>query len=143
MTHHPPNRILVVEDDPLSAFMMHELLGTFGIEVTTVSSGAECLRLLTARPNSFGMVLMDIHMPGQSGDDIARCIQTYNAGRLGTLPVVAVTADVTWSCANRRHDVGLDDYLPKPVDADALQALCHRYGFSTKYHPPHKKDFHT
>jgi CheY-like chemotaxis protein len=143
MTHDPPNRILLVEDDPLPAFIMHELLGTFGIAVTTVSSGTECLRLLTARSGSFGMVLMNIHMPGQSSDDIARCIRTYDAGRLGTLPVVAVTADVTWSCANRRHDVELNDYFPMPVDADALQALCPRYGFTTKYDPPNKKDFQT
>lgn len=120
--------VMIVEDDELSSFMMSELLSTLGVDVETASSGAECLDRLSTEPGKFGLVLMDIHMPVQTGDQTTAKIRSFGQHPPKNLPVVAVTADPVWSDESRRESVGLDDYLPKPIAAQELANVCKRYG---------------
>ena len=69
-------KIIVVDDDATTRFMMSELLDAMGYECETVSSGMACIALLRMRPNEFSMVLMDIHMPGVTGLDTVSYIRT-------------------------------------------------------------------
>lgn len=121
-------KVLVVEDDPLSAFMMEELLETLGLEAELARSATECLALLEDDPNSFALVLMDIHMPDMTGDQAVIRLRATDTHPPRDVPVVAVTADPVWSDPSRRQTVGLTDYLAKPVDVEALSALCARFG---------------
>lgn len=121
-------RVLVIEDDTLSAFLMEELLATFGLEAELARSAQDGIEILRAAPEAFDLVLMDIHMPGMTGDDAARILRGASAQELRAIPIVAVTADPVWADPKRRAEAGLSDYLPKPVNVDALNALCQRFG---------------
>lgn len=121
-------KVLVVEDDPLSAFMMEELLETLGLEAELARSATECLERLGEDPGSFALVLMDIHMPDMTGDQAVTHLRAADMHPPRDMPVVAVTADPVWSDPVRRQRVGLTDYLAKPVDVEALSAMCARFG---------------
>lgn len=119
--------VLIVEDDPLSLYMMEELCASLGMDVSSATSGTACLRALDADPNQFDVVLMDIHMPGQSGADVAKRIRACSEHPPRDIPIVAVTADPHWQDADLQKANGIDAYLPKPVDAGALNDMCRRW----------------
>ena len=127
MTLETP-KVLVVDDHDLSGFLMHEFLEALGVENTIVTSGADCLEHLTATPDQFDLVLMDIHMPELSGDETTKRIRSMAENPPKEIPVVAVTADSRWSNENLRNDSGLNDYLPKPVSVDDLRKMCAKCG---------------
>jgi CheY-like chemotaxis protein len=79
---------------------------------------------------------MDIHMPKMTGDQAALRIRGTGQHPTSNIPVVAVTADPVWADPERRQAVGLTDYLPKPVDVEALSAICRRFVVPAQSHHP-------
>lgn len=126
-------KILVVEDDALSAFMMEELLETLGLQAEVARTAEDGLSRLTDTPEEFALVLMDIHMPTMTGDQAVVRIRATGAHPPSDIPVVAMTADPVWADPRRRQMVGLTDYLPKPVDVEALSAICARFGVPVQH----------
>lgn len=112
--------VLVADDEhPALDELVHLLRRDDRIgEILTASSGAEALRILSARAVS--IAFLDIHMPGLSGMDLARSL-----GSLATPPVVVfVTADD--ARAVDAFEVRAADYLLKPVRADRLRRAVDR-----------------
>lgn len=129
-------KILVVEDDDLSAFMMEELLETLGLQAEVARTAEQALDRLHEAPQEFALVLMDIHMPRMTGDQAVIRIRATGGHPPRNIPVVAVTADPIWADPRRRSMVGLTDYLPKPVDVEALSAICARFGVPVQHPRP-------
>jgi len=73
---------------------------------------------------SYGIVLMDIHMPGMDGVETARRLME-SGGR--TVPIVAVTADTTPENHARCLEVGMTDVVHKPVSVQLLAPILCRY----------------
>ena len=121
-------KVLIVEDDNLSGFMMEELLETLGVETELASSAEAALAVLNARPKEFALVFMDIHMPKMTGDQAVIRIRESEEAPPRDIPVIAVTADPIWADAGRQKAIGLTDYLPKPVNMESLTAICRRFG---------------
>lgn len=110
-------RILIAEDNAMNQDMMRTMLRDFGHEVITVSNGFEAVEALIKE--QFDMVLMDITMPGLDG--LGATEQIRNAdGKMRAVPIVACSAHVGDDVQDRYRRVGIDDFLPKPVDRDAL-----------------------
>jgi len=115
------SRILVVEDNDLNLQLAVALLAEAGAEVATAGTGAEALDL--ARDGAFSAVLMDLHLPGMDGLETARRMRARGLA----LPILAMTADP--GARARCLEAGMDDCLPKPVEARTLlEALARRIG---------------
>ena len=82
------------------------------------SSSAEALAEMDKTDTDPDAVLLDLHMPGLSGEDL---LVHFNAV-YPDMPVVIVTADVTSGTAQRMREKGAADCLPKPVNLDQLGA---------------------
>jgi DNA-binding response OmpR family regulator len=107
-------KTLLVEDDvPLGA-SLQEALTKAGYGTTWVRRGEDAKRFLAAE--EFGLVLLDIVLPGESGFDLLEWIR---AQELRT-PVVMLTARDAISDRVRGLDGGADDYLPKPFAIEEL-----------------------
>ncbi len=111
-------RVLVVEDDWGNQRVIELLLRRFGVEVQIVDNGAEALARATQ--GGWGLVLMDLHMPGMDGTEATRLIRERLAGR--PLPIVALTASVRSEDRERCLAAGMDDFLTKPVRYEDLHA---------------------
>ncbi|WP_435311318.1 response regulator [Primorskyibacter sedentarius] len=120
-------KIIVVDDDATTRFMMSELLDAMGYECETVSSGMACIALLRMRPNEFSMVLMDIHMPGVTGLDTVSYIRTLEEDPPRSIPIVAITADSSFHARRTVQTHGMDDVLAKPVDMALLSQTLKTY----------------
>jgi CheY-like chemotaxis protein len=108
--------VLLVEDNEYNQLVASELLKSIGLLVTIAENGRQALDKLNARP--FDVVLMDIQMPVMDGYEAARLIRsdaTFNS-----LPIIAMTAHAMVSDRDKCLSAGMNDYVSKPIDPDAL-----------------------
>jgi CheY-like chemotaxis protein len=108
--------ILVVEDDPLSAELITELLRANGFTVRLETSGEDGLRAAYADVPT--LVLLDLGLPGIDGFETMRALRTKPS--TSSIAIVAVTAQAMAGDAERAIAAGFDDYLTKPIDTRAL-----------------------
>ncbi len=112
--------VLVVDDDENNRFVLSGLLGVMGHRVAEAADGAQALALLAEQP--VDVVLADLQMPGMDGTELVRRIRTLPGDR-ATVPIVAVTANVTAGVVQRCLQAGMDGYLSKPVMPHDLQRV--------------------
>lgn len=113
-------RILVAEDNEVNRLVMREFLRSWDVSYTFANDGPSALEALEA--DSFDVILLDKHMPGMSGPEVARAIRT-SGKRYATVPIVAVTADTLAGEALRTLEAGMDAYVSKPVKPDHLKQV--------------------
>ena len=112
----PGRRILVVEDNPLNLKLVRDVLTAFEYEVVEARTGEEGVELAaTCSPD---LVLMDLQLPGIDGYEALRLLRLDP--RLGSVPVVAVTAFAMREDRERTAREGFDGYLAKPISVRAL-----------------------
>ena len=109
-------RILVIEDQELNRKVVRIVLQSKGYTVVEATDAAEALASLEdAIPQ---LILMDIALPGQSGEDLTRRIKANLAWV--DIPIIALTAAAMSGDRERILKAGCDDYLSKPIDINIL-----------------------
>ncbi len=118
-----PLSILVVEDDSVNADLAATLLGRLGHTVTVARNAPDALRRLAAA--DIDLVLVDLRMPGMDGVEFTRRVRGSETA--GTrLPIVALSANAAVEVRERGMEAGMDGFLTKPIDPDALASLIDR-----------------
>jgi CheY-like chemotaxis protein len=118
-------RILLVEDSPLvrrvTRFQLQEL--DFGVDV--VENGKEAVTATTAA--DYELVLMDMRMPEMDGLSATRAIRATERTSGRHVIVVALTANALDGDREACMDAGMDDFLTKPLQLDALRDILTRW----------------
>jgi len=110
--------ILLVDDQTDLGEIMAAMLRKLNLQVTSVRSGADALKVLDKNAE-FGLVLMDLQMPGMDGYETA-----YEIRRVRPLmPIVAMTAGVRNGTLERVLQHGMDALVRKPLDLELLVPL--------------------
>ena len=126
-------RILIAEDNEINALLARRVVEKAHCEAIVVSTGAAAIAAMAAsRKNGrpFDLVLMDVFMPEIDGLEATRIIRGLceEAGDcVSRPPIIALTAN---AFAEDRHtclEAGMDDYLSKPFDIEALGRLLRRW----------------
>ncbi len=108
-------KVLVVEDIPLNQLLMKTLLDDFGFEREIASNGKIAIEKL--KEKSYDIVLMDLQMPEMNGFEATAYIRDIMKSKI---PIIALTADVTTVDLEKCKEIGMNDYIPKPVDERVL-----------------------
>ncbi len=108
-------KILVVEDMTLNQLLMKTLLDDFGFESDITSNGKLAIEKLATK--KYDLILMDLQMPEMNGFEATDYIRNTLKS---TIPIVALTADVTTVDVAKCKAVGMNDYIAKPVDERLL-----------------------
>ncbi|MFD1191453.1 MULTISPECIES: response regulator [Phenylobacterium] len=116
----PGARILLVEDNPINALLARTLLTREGCKVDHATGGDEALAALAV--GAYDLILMDMRMPGMSGLEATRRLRAQGVAT----PVVALTANAFEDDRHACLDAGMDDFLVKPLSADALRGVLAR-----------------
>ena len=111
-------RVLVVEDNEINQQVAQELLEGFGLEVTIADNGKIATEML-AEGTQFDAVLMDLQMPEMDGYEATRVIRQDL--KMADLPVIAMTAHAVQSETARCLELGMNDYITKPVEPNELK----------------------
>lgn len=110
--------ILVVDDSEVNQLVLAEMLSRLQLRFVTVSTGPEAIEL--ARQQTFDLILMDLHMPGQSGlDTIGQLRQTTPAHG----PVIALSADTSGQTQVAVRATGVQHFLAKPFSLRELEQV--------------------
>ena len=121
--------ILLVEDNMVNQKVATAMLKKLGCRVTVVPNGARALEQIALR--RFDLIFMDCQMPVMDGFEATKAIRQM-VGEIRDIPIVAMTAHALKEDRQRCLDVGMDDYLSKPVHRDSLIAVLKKYcGTST------------
>jgi CheY-like chemotaxis protein/HPt (histidine-containing phosphotransfer) domain-containing protein len=121
-----PVHVLVVEDEAVSRDVACELLRHFGCKASAVDNGQAALAVI--REGQCDMVLMDYRMLDMDGLETTRRMRAGEAGPSGrTIPIIALTAQAFVADRQACLAAGMNDFLTKPVQADALLAAVQRW----------------
>jgi PAS domain S-box-containing protein len=108
-------KVLVVEDMALNQLLIRTILDDFGFECDIAANGKIATEKLVI--NLYDIVLMDLQMPEMNGFEATKYIR--NTLHLD-VPIIALTADVTTVDLAKCREVGMNDYIAKPVDDQLL-----------------------
>ncbi len=127
MTPGGNNRhVLVVEDDAMNQMIVCSMLQNAGYLTSTADDGAQALELLGRE--TFDLVLMDWQMPDMDGLEVTRRLRSGAVGNFGmVVPIVALTANAFAEDRAACLAAGMNDFLTKPVLAEALIAAVTRW----------------
>ena len=117
------NRILIVEDDPMSLRLLRDLLRVSGystIEATDGERGVE-----SAKANRPDLILMDVMMPKMDG--YSACVTLKADKSTGSIPVVMVTSLDQPLNKTLGKNMGADGYITKPIDREELLEVVGRF----------------
>lgn len=113
-------KVLVIDDNPTNLRILQEILATWNMEPVALSSGEEALEMVSrmARAGeSYGLVLLDYHMPGMDGLNFAERLQQSG---LPHGPVIMLSSSVGAFDPTRLRELDVSRFLTKPVIASEL-----------------------
>ena len=108
-------KILVVEDVELNQLLMKTILSDFGFEHDIAGNGKIAIEKLKTK--TYDIILMDLLMPEMNGFEATEHIRNKMNSNI---PILALTADVTTVDVAKCKTVGMNDYIPKPIDEKIL-----------------------
>src|SRR5262249_53229431 len=112
--------VLVVEDNELNVQVLRALLDQRGHSVEVAGDGRAALQLAATPGRTYDVMLLDLHMPEMAGFEVAQAIRAHERD-IGThLPIIALTARSSAQDREKALAAGMDDFLSKPVDGEAL-----------------------
>jgi diguanylate cyclase (GGDEF)-like protein/PAS domain S-box-containing protein len=110
------SKIMVVDDDESTRFILRESLEMRGFLVEVAINGEEALRLFEiARPE---LILLDVMMPGMDGFEVCKVIRSGRGG--SHVPIVMITGFEDIDSIKRAYEVGATDFVTKPINLFVL-----------------------
>ena len=118
-----PRSILLVEDVDLNREVATAMLERAGHSVDVALDGAAAVK--AAESKRYDLILMDIQMPNMDGITAAKTIRALR-GDKGTVPIVAMTANVLPDEIERFNCAGMNGHIGKPIDCNEMLAEVER-----------------
>ncbi|NIY76952.1 response regulator [Thalassospira sp. HF15] len=110
--------LLLVEDIEINRILAQKLLEQQGHTITPAADGQIALDILAS--TDFDAVLMDLHMPVLDGIEATRQIRKFEDPVKATIPILALTADISNDNLESFHETGFDAYCTKPLDIEMI-----------------------
>ena len=119
-------KILIVDDSEINRALLAEILEE-QYEITEAEKGSEAISLLSKRRSDFSLLLLDIIMPVMDGFQSAKAIRSLEREDASKVAIIALTASDYEEDAQKCRQAGMDEHLPKPLDAGNLIRVIQKY----------------
>ncbi len=117
-------RVLVAEDNTMNQFYIKQLLTNLGVEVEIAQDGKEAVDIYSSHASDYyHLILMDMHMPFMDGVAAIKQIRESRKYSTKKVPIVICSADVFPESRKEAIKAGIDFYLTKPVDEEAIKEV--------------------
>ncbi|MFQ3578742.1 MAG: ATP-binding protein [Bacteroidales bacterium] len=127
--------ILIAEDNLTNQKYIKNLLLLYNLKPYIVNNGLEALEAV--HNNNFDIILMDLNMPEMNGIDATIAIRNDADPKIKSIPIIALTAAAYKEDKEKMLAAGMNDYLSKPINEDALIKTL------KKYDSPEKNTIHS
>ncbi|MFP4090203.1 MAG: response regulator [Cyclobacteriaceae bacterium] len=119
-------KVLVAEDSSVIQNLTRKVLMQFrNYEVDAVKNGEEVLKAV--QENDYDIILMDIGMPKVDGMECSRQIRAMDQPKKSQVPIVAITGNARNYSDEEFKNVGINEYIPKPINFDHLVNVVRKY----------------
>ncbi len=126
VNRHYDGRILIFEADDSIKLLLEVLLEKVGLLVDIVDSGQEAISFINAY--AYDMIFIDIDMAENEGVKVAEQIMTIaKEENRAYVPIIAITADALKDNRDQYIQLGMDDYIPKPLSENNLDSILRKY----------------
>jgi CheY-like chemotaxis protein len=113
-------RVLVVDSDPDSRYLLTILFEEYGVETIAATSALEALEILKQiKPD---LLISEIRLPNEDGYSLMDKVKAFEIGRHVHIPAIALTVYAREDDRAHALSVGFEEHLPKPFDIDELLA---------------------
>jgi two-component system cell cycle response regulator DivK len=109
-------KILYVEDNKMNFLLVKKILSIYNVDVLHAEDGNKAVKIAEAEKPT--LVLMDLHLPGLDGFQVADQIRTREG--LERVPILALTASVMQADRDAAQRAGFEGYIEKPLDVKFL-----------------------
>ncbi|MCA9432566.1 MAG: response regulator, partial [Candidatus Omnitrophica bacterium] len=110
-------KILLAEDNPIHQKVTAKMLSKLGHHVTCCRNGSEAVNELQFSP--YDVLLLDCLMPEMDGYETAARVRSMRSPLRGT-PIIALTSDISYENREKCKQLGMNDFLSKPVRMESL-----------------------
>lgn len=118
-------KVLVAEDSSVIQNLTKKILQIQNYQISSVKNGEQVLKHL--ENESFDIILMDINMPIMDGMECAKKIRALNDKEKAQTPIIAITGNAKNYSMEDFKSVGINEYLPKPLNFDDLVETVKKY----------------
>ena len=118
-------KVLIAEDSSVIQTVTKKVLQFQNYDITMAKNGQQVLDQV--EKDSFDVILMDINMPVMDGMECSKQIRALADTKKSGIPIIAITGNSNNYSMDEFNEVGINDYLPKPLNFDALVALVKKY----------------
>ena len=126
-------KLLLVEDDKINQKVIKKMLHERGHKVDLAGNGIEALEKYAE--NTYDAILMDIQMPKMNGIEAAEKIKNLEVGNRHT-PIIALTAYSLPGDREKFINMGMDDYVSKPIQMETLFSILEHVTSKPSYRTP-------
>ncbi|MBI3395392.1 MAG: response regulator [Spirochaetia bacterium] len=124
--------ILIVEDNNVNAMLLQMMFEEVGIrQIQRTGSAEEALQMM--RDGEYTFVFLDLHLPDMDGFSLVRKVHGVHEGQNPPV-LIALTADTSPGIRERCQEVGMADYVAKPVELRTLRKVLMKH-FLTRGQP--------
>lgn len=111
-------KVLIAEDSSVIQNLTKKILQFQNFDIIAVKNGKEVLK--TLENNNYDVILLDINMPQMDGMECAKAIRALPDTIKSKIPIIAITGNAKNYSDEDFHKVGINEYIPKPLDFDRL-----------------------
>ncbi|MCL2634941.1 MAG: response regulator [Oscillospiraceae bacterium] len=113
-------KILLAEDVEINREIFKAIVEPTMLEIDYAENGEEAIAMFEKSPDAYNLILMDIQMPKVDGFEATRKIRAVNHPKAGSIPIIAMTANVFREDVENCLEAGMNAHIGKPIDIDEL-----------------------
>ena len=111
-------KVLIAEDSSVIQNLTRKILQAQNFEIFSAKNGKQVIDMVGK--DDYDIILMDINMPVMDGMECTRQIRSLNDESKSAIPIVAITGNAMNYTMEEFKEVGINEYLQKPLNFDTL-----------------------
>jgi CheY-like chemotaxis protein len=119
--------ILLAEDIEINRVIVKALLAPTKLHIDYAENGVQAVEMFRAAPDKYDMIFMDVQMPEMDGYEATRQIRSLDLPKAGTIPIIAMTANVFREDVEKCLEAGMNGHLGKPFELDDILKQMQQY----------------
>jgi CheY-like chemotaxis protein len=120
-----PKKVLIAEDSSVIQNLTKKILSIQNYDISSVKNGKQVLDALETQ--AFDIILMDINMPVMDGIECSEKIRNLDDPEKSKIPIIAITGNARNLSLEEYREIGINDFLQKPLNFDELVNLVRKY----------------
>ncbi len=118
--------ILIAEDNPINRKLMEAMLSKLSLQAEFAYDGLEAINKV--KDKRYDLIFMDINMPKYDGMEATLQIREYETNeKIPQIPIVALTANAIKGDKEKYLNIGMTDYIDKPINFQKLKSCLEKY----------------